>query len=63
LPLQPSKLKPVRRSTRESKLLAKKAAASFAVFKEFAKGTDRIESFLNTYLLNQLEGINESSNY
>jgi hypothetical protein len=63
LPLQPPKPKPVRRSTKESKPLAKKAAASFAVFKEFAKGTDRIKSFLNTYLPNQLKGIDKSSDY
>jgi hypothetical protein len=63
LPLQPPKPKPVRRSTRESKLLAKKAAASFAIFKVFAKGTDKIKSFLNTYLPNQLEGINKSSDH
>jgi hypothetical protein len=52
LPLQPLKPKPVRRSTKESKLLAKKVVASFVIFKEFAKGTDRIKSFLNTYLPN-----------
>ena len=63
LPTQPPEPKPVRKSTRESKPSAKKLAASFAVFKELAKGTERIKSFLNTYLPDQLEGIDESSDH
>ena len=61
--MQPPEPKPVRKSTRESKPSYKKAAASFAVFNSFNKGSGRIESFINTYLPNQLEGIDKSSDH